>query len=85
MAEVLNALGGKVQETKDGLIIEGVSSLTGGRVRAWNDHRIAMALALASQRCTGKLTIEGAECVRKSYPSFWQDFAHMGGIAVEET
>ena len=85
MAEVLNALGGKVQETKDGLIIEGVSSLTGGRVRAWNDHRIAMALAMASQRCTGKLTIEGAECVRKSYPSFWQDFAHMGGIAVEET
>ncbi|MBF1331129.1 MAG: 3-phosphoshikimate 1-carboxyvinyltransferase, partial [Megasphaera micronuciformis] len=45
----------------------------------------AMALAMASQRCTGKLTIEGAECVRKSYPSFWQDFAHMGGIAVEET
>lgn len=85
MAEVLNALGGKVQETKDGLIIEGVSSLTGGRVRAWNDHRIAMALAMASQRCTGKLTIEGAECVRKSYPSFWQDFAHVGGIAVEET
>lgn len=85
MAEVLNALGGKVQETKDGLIIEGVSSLTGGRVQAWNDHRIAMALAMASQRCTGKLTIEGAECVRKSYPSFWQDFAHMGGIAVEET
>ena len=85
MAEVLNALGGKVQETKDGLIIEGVSSLTGGRVQVWNDHRIAMALAMASQRCTGKLTIEGAECVRKSYPSFWQDFAHMGGIAVEET
>lgn len=85
MAEVLNALGGKVQETKDGLIIEGVSSLTGGRVQAWNDHRIAMALAMASQRCTGKLTIEGAECVRKSYPSFWQDFTHMGGIAVEET
>ncbi len=85
MAEVLTALGGKVQETKDGLIIEGVSSLTGGRVQAWNDHRIAMALAMASQRCTGKLTIEGAECVRKSYPSFWQDFAHMGGIAVEET
>ena len=85
MAEVLNALGGKVQETKDGLIIEGVSSLTGGRVRAWNDHRIAMALAMASQRCTGKLTIEGVECVRKSYPSFWQDFAHVGGIAVEET
>lgn len=85
MAHELNSIGAKVRETGDGLIIEGVSSLTGGRVQAWNDHRIAMALALASQRCTGKLTIEGAECVRKSYPYFWQDFAHMGGIAVEET
>ena len=85
MAQELNSIGGKVRETGDGLIIEGVSSLTGGRVQAWNDHRIAMALAMASQRCTGKLTIEGAECVRKSYPSFWQDFAHVGGIAVEET
>lgn len=85
MAQELNSIGGKVRETGDGLIIEGVSSLTGGRVQAWNDHRIAMALAMASQRCTGKLTIEGVECVRKSYPSFWQDFAHVGGIAVEET
>ena len=85
MAHELNSIGAKVRETGDGLIIEGVSSLTGGRVQAWNDHRIAMALSMASQRCTGKLTIEGAECVRKSYPYFWQDFAHMGGIAVEET
>ena len=85
IATELNKIGGCVEEEPDGLIIRGVGALTGGRVSGWNDHRIAMALAIASQRCSGELVIEGAECVRKSYPDFWQDFAKLGGIyRVEE-
>lgn len=85
IATELNKIGGCVEEEPDGLIIRGVGVLTGGRVSGWNDHRIAMALAIASQRCSGELIIEGAECVRKSYPDFWQDFAKLGGIyRVEE-
>ena len=47
MAVELNKIGAKVEETKDGLIIEGVPALTGGTVSSWNDHRIAMMLAVA--------------------------------------
>ncbi|KNZ41418.1 3-phosphoshikimate 1-carboxyvinyltransferase [Acetobacterium bakii] len=81
-AEVLNALGGKVTETKDGLIIKGVEKLTGGRVKSHNDHRIAMAVAMASIVCEGTIILEGAEAVNKSYPHFWEDFEKIGGEAI---
>ncbi|GHT11335.1 3-phosphoshikimate 1-carboxyvinyltransferase [Bacteroidia bacterium] len=43
-------------------------------VQAHNDHRIAMALATAALCAQGEVAIEGAECVEKSYPQFWEDF-----------
>lgn len=84
MAVELNKIGGEIEEEDEGLIIHGVDHFTGGRVSGWNDHRIAMALAVASQRCTQPLVIEGAECVRKSYPEFWHDFAALGGQIEKE-
>ena len=41
---------------------------------AHNDHRTAMALAVASVNANGNIIIENAECVAKSYPNFWNDF-----------
>lgn len=84
IATELNTIGGDIQEEPEGLIIHGVPSFTGGVVHSWNDHRIAMALAIASQRATGPLTITDAQCVRKSYPEFWRDFKALGGIIDEE-
>ena len=76
----LNKLGGNVAEEGDSLIIQGVDGFTGGvTVSAWNDHRIAMSLAVASTRCEEEIIIEEAESVRKSYPHFWDDFVKMGG------
>ncbi len=75
MAVELTKLGAKIEEQPEGLVIDGVDHLSGGTVSSWNDHRIAMALAVISPKCTGPLTIEGAESVRKSYPTFWRDFA----------
>lgn len=75
----LNKLGGKVQELDEGLIIQGVKNLQGGTVDSWNDHRIAMALAVASIKCQEPVTITGSESVRKSYPHFWDDFKKLGG------
>lgn len=83
MAQNLNAVGAKVTELDDGLVIDGVGSLEGGEVDAFNDHRIAMAMAVASARCKKPLVITGAECVSKSYPNFWEDFRALGGIAEE--
>ena len=76
----LNKLGANVAEEGDSLIIQGVEGFRGGvTVHAWNDHRIAMSLAIASTRCEKEIILEEAESVRKSYPHFWDDFVKMGG------
>jgi 3-phosphoshikimate 1-carboxyvinyltransferase len=75
----LNKIGAHITEEPEGLSIDGVDGFTGGKVTSWNDHRIAMSLAVASIKCNKPLIIEGAECVAKSYPDFWQDFAQVGG------
>lgn len=75
----LNKLGADVVELEDGLIINGTSNLKGGVVSSWNDHRIAMALAIASIKCTEEVIITNSDCVNKSYPHFWEDFKALGG------
>ena len=75
-ADMLRALGGDVTELPDGLILRG-SALTGGTVDACRDHRIAMSAAVAASRCP--VTVLGSECVGKSYPRFWEDYAAVKG------
>lgn len=85
ITRTLNALGGGVTETQDGLIIDGSRSLRGGEVDSFGDHRIAMMAAVASIGCTEEVVIRGAEAVNKSYPGFWRDFASLGGrVQLEE-
>lgn len=79
MAHNLNELGGKVREFPDKLVIEGVPELRGGRVDSYNDHRIAMAMAIASCRTAGEILLTGAQSVNKSYPRFFADFRSLGG------
>ena len=76
--QALNALGGDVSETPDGLIVHRCKP-TGGEVDAAGDHRIAMMAAVASAGCTQEVVIRGAEAVNKSYPGFWRDFKSLGG------
>ena len=73
-AALLTALGGDVTEGEDSLTIRGRKSLKGGAVDSFGDHRIAMAAAVASCLCTDPVTVLGSECVRKSYPRFWDDW-----------
>ena len=84
VAASLNALGAQVQEQPDALQIMGVSRLRGGTVESFNDHRIAMMLAGAATCADGPVTIRGAECVRKSYPNFWEDYEALGGVIRRE-
>lgn len=79
MATELNKLGADVVELEDGLEIKGKIHLNGGIVDSWNDHRIAMALAIASIKCSGEVIIRNSESVKKSYPGFWSDFESLGG------
>ena len=72
--KLINDLGGEASETEDGLVIKGKGRLRGGKIDAMNDHRIAMAAAVAACGCLEEVTVMGAECVSKSYPDFWRDF-----------
>lgn len=80
-AAMVNALGGRAEEGEDSLTIHGVPQLSGGTVDGANDHRIVMAAAISATCCAGPVTILGAEAVRKSYPSFFEDFSALGGKA----
>ena len=75
----LRALGADVTEEPERLIINGKPSLPGGTVDCAGDHRIAMMAAIAATGCTGPVTLLGAECVKKSYPDFWEVYASLGG------
>lgn len=68
----LSALGAKVEETPDGLVIEGAGpqGLTGGVVDAAGDHRIAMAMAVAGCAARGVTRIDGWSSVEVSDPGF---------------
>ena len=75
---MLEALGGQAEATQDTLTIY-PAKLRGGIVDTVNDHRIAMAAAIAATACTADVVILGAECVEKSYPSFWTEYRRLGG------
>lgn len=76
---MIRSLGGNAEATGNTLIIHG-TGLVGGTVESFRDHRIAMAAAIASTVCSAPVTVLDAECVQKSYPRFWEEFQHSGGI-----
>ena len=78
-AALLRALGVPAEETADSLTVRGVPSFSGGTVDGANDHRIVMAAAVAATAAAAPVTVTGAEAVRKSYPSFWEEYKRLGG------
>lgn len=81
IANALNNVGAKVTEKPDGLEIEGVNSLNAGVAEGCNDHRIVMAMCVATLMSTGDITITDAMSINKSYPTFFEDYNNMGGKA----
>ena len=86
MTSELNKMGASITEEPEGLTIVGKpEGLKGGvKVDAWNDHRVAMSLAIAAQKCAEPIILSGAESVAKSYPTFWEDYKSVGGLVEEE-
>jgi 3-phosphoshikimate 1-carboxyvinyltransferase len=74
-----NKLGVKVVNHHTKLEITGTKTLTKAKVSSHNDHRIAMALAVTGTTSLEETDIEGAECVNKSYPDFFEDCKNLGG------
>lgn len=77
-AALLRALGVTVETTDDEMRVY-PALLHGGTVDCANDHRIAMAAAIAATAAAAPVKLLGAQCVEKSYPAFWQDYRALGG------
>ncbi len=75
----LRAMGAEVEEFEDGLFVPGGQTLRGGTVDSADDHRIAMAFAIAALRATGETTIHGAEAAAISFPEFFPLLNELSG------
>lgn len=79
MQTELTKLGVSMEVLGDSVIIHGRTPLTAPvTVDSHNDHRILMSLAVFAACAEQPVTLEGAECVNKSYPSFFDDLKEIG-------
>jgi 3-phosphoshikimate 1-carboxyvinyltransferase len=79
VATELRKLGARIEEHDDGWTIE-PSSLHGGEVEPYDDHRLAMAFSLIGLRVQG-IVIRNPDCVRKTFPDF---FEQLQGLRVRQ-
>lgn len=73
MVENLKKMGADIEGTDDGMIIHGGKPLHGATINSYLDHRIAMSFAVAGTICDGEMDIIGGDCVKISYPQFYED------------
>jgi 3-phosphoshikimate 1-carboxyvinyltransferase len=73
VVEVLTTLGANIEATDDGMKIHGKTPLTGGKVGAYHDHRIAMMNAVASLIAKEEVIIDDISSIAISYPDFFTD------------
>lgn len=78
-AKMISDLGGKIEKEDSGLTISPVPFFKGGTVDSFNDHRIAMAAAIAATASKENVIIKGFESIKKSYPDFLSDYQKLGG------
>lgn len=81
VCQMIRSLGGQAEEQNNNIVIYGKGTLDGGIVDSANDHRIAMATAIAATICSNRVLIKNAEAVSKSYPDFFKDYNSLGGKA----
>ncbi len=79
VSAALNALGGQVEPTPDGMVITGSGGLRGGSIDSHGDHRIAMLGAVAGLASAEGVEVRGMDAAAVSYPGFEADLASLLG------
>ncbi len=74
----LGKMGADITIDEDTVTVKGPCELHGAEINPHNDHRIAMACAVAAIGAKGETVIHDAECVKKSYPRFFNDLYNLG-------
>jgi len=72
VVDELRKLGAKIEATEDGMIIEGPTPLQGASLQTYGDHRIGMMGAIAALITNGAVTLDDADCIAVSYPTFFE-------------
>jgi len=78
----LTKMGALISMDDSSLTIKGPCKLHGTTIDPCNDHRIAMSCSVAALRANGETIVKNAECIRKSYPSFYTDLSSIGAEIV---
>ena len=87
--EELSKLNFDLIEKKDSILINSREALKANKnekivsLSAHSDHRIAMTIAIASTCYNGEIILDNLDCVKKSYPNFWEVFLSLGGKIYE--
>lgn len=82
LKDSFSKIGANIETTDDEILIEGVDKLSGGETTSHNDHRIAMALAVASTVSSNRITIDDAKSINKSSFNFIEQFKSIGAKIV---
>ena len=78
----LGKMGAQIKAGPRRLVVTGAVGLHGALIEPHNDHRVAMACAVAALGAEGQTTIRSAECVRKSYPQFFNHLKQLGAEVI---
>jgi 3-phosphoshikimate 1-carboxyvinyltransferase len=78
----LQALGVRCEELEDGLRVHGTRRPLSGAVRTAGDHRITMAFAALGASPGCDISLDDPECVKVSFPGFWEALARSAGRVV---
>ena len=78
MKDFILELGGEIKVFDDGFEINGVQKLKNGFIKTFEDHRIAMTAIIANVALRKKIIPDNKECIKDSYPSFFEDLKKVG-------
>ena len=78
MTRELRKMGGIIEELPDGMIVTGTQLHGSNELESYDDHRIAMALAVAALNANSPSIINGIECAAVTYPDFVRQFQALG-------
>ncbi|WP_160713776.1 3-phosphoshikimate 1-carboxyvinyltransferase [Chitinophaga solisilvae] len=79
LQEEFGKMGIRIDLEGDIMLVHGGTGIKGATVHSHNDHRIAMACAVAALTADGPVVIENAEAINKSYPEFYDHLQLLGG------
>jgi len=85
LQDVFGKMGVQVDLQGDRMLVHGGGKLLSAHVHSHHDHRIAMAVAVAALGAEGKITIDDAEAIDKSYPDFYRHMISLGADIILET